>query len=104
MFTAAKKNTAAQQLRASLEQRIDRMARLNPTRIDNAAKLQQVIDRYNAGSLNIDTLFEELKQLAQSLTEEEERHVRGELTEEELALFDLLIKPEPELPRPKRPR
>lgn len=78
-------------------QRIDRMARLNPTRIDYAAKLQEVIDRYNAGSLNIDTLFDELKKLAESLTEEEERHVRAQLTEEELALFDLLTKPEPEL-------
>jgi Domain of unknown function (DUF3387) len=69
---------------------------MNPTRIDYAAKLQEVIDRYNAGTLNIDSLFEELKELAQSLTEEEGRHVREELTEEELALFDLLTRPEPE--------
>jgi type I restriction enzyme R subunit len=97
LFGSGKKNTAAQQLRAALEKRIDRMARMNPTRIDYAAKLQEVIDRYNAGSINIDTVFEELKELAQSLTEEEERHVREELTEEELALFDLLTKPEPVL-------
>jgi len=97
LFAAGKKNTAAQQLRAALENRIDRMARMNPTRIDYAAKLQDVIDRYNAGSLNIDSLFEELKELAQSLSDEEQRHVREELTEEELALFDLLTKPEPEL-------
>ena len=97
LFAAGKKHTASQQLRATLERQIDRLARLNPTRLDYAAKLQEVIDRYNAGSLNIDSLFEELKELAQSLTEEQERHVREELTEEELALFDLLTKPEPEL-------
>jgi len=97
LFSDGKKNTAAQRLRAALEQQIDYMARMNPTRIDYAAKLQDVIDRYNAGSLNVDSLFEELKELAQSLTVEQERHVREELTEEELALFDLLTKPEPEL-------
>ena len=97
LFAAGRRNTAAQQLRAALENRIDRMARMNPTRIDYAAKLQDVIDRYNAGSLNIDSLFEVLKELAQSLSDEEQRHVREGLTEEELALFDLLTKPEPEL-------
>ena len=97
LFSGGKKNMAAQRLRAALEKQIDHMARMNPTRIDYAAKLQEVIDRYNAGSLNVDALFEELKKLAQSLTVEQERHVREELTEEELALFDLMTKPEPEL-------
>ena len=60
LFAAGKRNTAAQQLRAALEKQIDLMARMNPTRTDYAAKLQEVIDRYNAGSLNIDSLFEEL--------------------------------------------
>jgi type I restriction enzyme R subunit len=97
LFGSGKKNTAAQQLRASLERKIDRLTRLNPTRVDYAAKLQEVIDRYNSGSANIDALFEELKDLARSLDDEQDRHVREELTEEELAIFDLLTRPEPAL-------
>jgi type I restriction enzyme R subunit len=38
-----------------------------------------------------------MKDFAGDLTEEERRHIREELSEEELALFDLLIKPAPEL-------
>ena len=71
--------------------------KLNPRRVDYAARLREAIDRYNAGSKNIEEFFEELKLLASSLTEEEERHVREGLTEEELAVFDLLTKPDPEL-------
>jgi len=97
LFASGKRNTAAQQLRTSLEKQIDRLARLNPTRIDYAAKLQEVIDRYNAGSLTIEVLFDELKELTQSLNDEQERHVREELTEEELTIFDLLTKPGPDL-------
>ena len=71
--------------------------RANPIRINYAAKLREVIDRHNSGAANIEAFFEELKELAASLTEEEERHVREELTEEELAVFDLLTKPDPTL-------
>jgi len=73
------------------------MIRENPSRIHYADKLQELIDRYNQGSKNIEEFFEELKKLAASLTEEEQRAVREELTEEELAVFDLLTKPDPTL-------
>src|SRR5205085_12095861 len=56
-----------------------------------------MIDDYNAGSQNIETFFTELKSFAQSLSAEEQRHIREGLTEEELALFDILTKPEPTL-------
>jgi type I restriction enzyme R subunit len=95
LFHAGRRNTAASRLRASLEQRLARMIRENPSRVEFAAKLQEVIDRYNQGSKNIEELFEELKVLAASLTEEEQRAVKEELSEEELAVFDLLTKPDP---------
>lgn len=97
LFRAGKKSTAAARLQANLEQRIERMARINPMRIDFAAKLQEIIDRFNAGVLNIEELFEELKTLSRDLTDEEARHVREGLSEEELAVFDLLTKPDPTL-------
>jgi type I restriction enzyme R subunit len=97
MFVIGKRNTAAARLQSSLEQRLARMIRANPGRVGFAEKLQEAIDRYNQGSKNIEEFFEELKQLAASLTDEEQRAVREELTEEELAVFDLLTKPDPEL-------
>jgi type I restriction enzyme R subunit len=44
-------------------------------------------------ALNIEELFTQLIDFAQSLTAEEQRSTREELTEEELALFDILMKP-----------
>jgi SAM-dependent methyltransferase len=40
--------------------------------------------------------------IARGLTEEEQRHIREGLTEEELALFDILSKPEPELTKAEK--
>jgi type I restriction enzyme R subunit len=96
-FAAGKRNTAGQQLRGALERKITEMIRLNPTRVDYAQKLKEMIDRYNSGSANIEEFFEQLKLFAQELNEEEQRAVAEAMTEEELALFDLLTKPEPTL-------
>ena len=97
MFSKGKRNTAVTRLRASLEQRIERMARLNSSRLNYGEKPAELIDRYNKGVASIEQLFEELKQLAAEMDEEEQRHAREGLSEEELALFDLLTKPEPAL-------
>lgn len=96
-FDTGRKNTAAQRLRGSVEQKLQDLIRVNPTRIDYAEKLQEMVDRYNEGSANIEEFFEQLKLFAEELTEEEMRAVREELSEEELTLFDLLTKPQPQL-------
>jgi type I restriction enzyme R subunit len=56
-----------------------------------------MIDEYNAGSKNIEEFFKEISEFAQGVNAEEKRHIRENLTEEELAIFDLLTKPEPHL-------
>jgi type I restriction enzyme, R subunit len=63
--------------------------------MDLLEKFQKMIEAYDAGSQNVDQFFEELLKFAQSLSEEEQRGIAEGLTEEELALFDLLTKPEP---------
>ena len=73
------------------------MAAANPTRLDLVEKLEELVDAYNAGAIDIDTFFESLKAFTASLDDEEKRHVREGLTEEELAIFDLLTHPEPKL-------
>ena len=60
-------------------------------------KFEALIESYNAGSQNIDDLFKELLALSRSLSDEEQRHGREQLTEEELTVFDLLTRPGPDL-------
>lgn len=93
-FEQGRKNTEAEKLRGSVNSKLRQMVRLNKTRTDYQEKLQTLIDEYNSGSLNIDLYFKELIKMAQELTEEEQRAVSEGLTEEELAVFDLLTKPE----------
>ena len=70
---------------------------LNRERIDFLEKFQKMIDAYNADSLNIEETVAELLRFAQGLREEERRAIGENLTEEELALFDILTRPEPAL-------
>ena len=91
------KNTDFEALKAAIRAKLHKLVRLNRTRADFAEKFEALIESYNAGSRNIEQLFEELLKLSNSLDEEQERHVRENLTEEELVIFDILTRPAPEL-------
>lgn len=86
------KNIEIADLRAFLEKKLAEMLDRNRTRRDFAERLQEIIDNYNAGSSTADADFAELIKFAQELREEEERHVRKGLTEDELEIYDLLCK------------
>ncbi len=92
-----RKNVELEQLKAAIRAQLEKLIRFNKTRADYAAKFEALIESYNAGSRNIDDLFKELVTLSRSLTDEESRHVREKLSEEELTVFDLLTRPEPDL-------
>jgi type I restriction enzyme R subunit len=77
-------------LRAFIQKKLDEMVRENVTRADFARRLQDIIDRYNAGCALAEHYHDELLEFAQGLKAEEERHIREGLTPEELELFDLL--------------
>ncbi|MHB1282328.1 MAG: type I restriction endonuclease subunit R [Metallibacterium scheffleri] len=96
-FAQGHKRTEVEKLRRLIEGRLNPMLQINPSRVDLAEKFQQLIDEYNAGSRNIEELFDELVQFARDLSAEEQRAVAENLSEEELALFDILTKPEPKL-------
>jgi type I restriction enzyme R subunit len=96
-FEKGRKRTEAERLRARIAQTIARLAELNKSRIDYAERLEQTIAEYNAGAINVQLYFEELLKLAQELNAEEQRAVSLGLTEAELALFDLLTRPGPDL-------
>ena len=73
------------------------MVELNRTRTDFSEKFEVLIESYNAGSRTIEALYQELLELTNSLNVEEHRHVRENMTEEELVIFDILTRPSPEL-------
>jgi type I restriction enzyme R subunit len=58
---------------------------------------EELIETHSNGSRNIDELFRELLTLTRALTDEQQRHVREQLSEEELTVFDLLTRPGPAL-------
>src|SRR3989338_7090877 len=86
------KNIAAESLSAELEEKIKEMARKNKIRKHFLDRLNSLIHEYNSGSRDLDAFFEELLVLAKELSEEDARAIKENLTEEELAIFDLLIK------------
>lgn len=96
------KNTDIEVLKAAIRARLERMIRLNKNRADFSEKFEELIDAYNAGSRSIEELFQELMALSCSLDEEENRHIRENLTEEELVILDILVRPAPELSTAER--
>jgi type I restriction enzyme, R subunit len=94
---ASRPRTATEKLREAAEKRAHEMASRNPTRVHLVEKLEKLVETYNLGSLDVEAFFEALKKLIAEMDEEERRATREGLTEDELAIFDLLSKPEPKL-------
>ena len=96
-FAKGRKRTEAEKLRAAVAAKVAMLARLNPTRIDWAERFQKMIEEYNAGSVNVEEFFKRLVEFTKALNEEERRAVAENLDEEQLAIYDLLMRPAPEL-------
>jgi type I restriction enzyme R subunit len=96
-FRQGRPRTAAQRLRSLLSARLTALVRLNPARVDLVERFEKLVADYNAGSINTETFFQELLKFTKTLSEEEGRSLAEGLTEEQLAIFDLLIRPAPDL-------
>ncbi|MEA3358654.1 MAG: DUF3387 domain-containing protein [Thermodesulfobacteriota bacterium] len=92
-FEQGQRRTEAEKLKGKISSKLNKMVRLNRTRMDYLERFQRMIYEYNAGSMNIDEFFKRLLSFAQGLNEEEKRGISEQLTEEELAIFDLLTRP-----------
>jgi type I restriction enzyme R subunit len=102
-FKASKhRNTDLEVLKAAIRAQLEKLLKLNKTRADFQAKFEELIESYNAGSRNIEDLFNELVSFSNSLSEEQQRHIRENMTEEELVIFDILTRPAPELSADER--
>jgi type I restriction enzyme R subunit len=96
------KNTDLEVLKAAIRAQLEKLIRLNKTRADYADKFEELIESYNQGSRNIEDLFNELLALSRALNDEQQRHARENMSEEELTVFDLLTRPGPELSAAER--
>ena len=101
-FEKSRKRIEAERLRGLINSKLAKMVRWNKSRMDYLERFQQMIDEYNAGSMNVDEFFRQLTEFARELNQEEKRSVGERLTEEELAVFDLLTKTDIELTKKDR--
>jgi type I restriction enzyme R subunit len=92
-----KQKTTLENLKSAIKRKIKELMQLNPMRESYLDKFEELVANYNAGDIDAEKFFLELVNLSRSLGEEENRHIREKLTEEELVIFDILTKPEPKL-------
>jgi type I restriction enzyme R subunit len=91
------KKTELEELKALIAAHLARMVQLNPTRADFREKFEALITSYNAGSRSVEEIYKQLLQLSLQLSQEQQRHIRENLIEEELAMFDILMQSAPDL-------
>ncbi len=101
-FQTEHKRVAAERLRGAINTKLAAMVRLNRSRMDYQAKFEQMIAEYNAGTIGVEDYFERLFDFVSDLDEEDQRPSAEDLSEEELAVFDLLTRHEPHLTVPER--
>lgn len=93
-FKTDHKRIEAERLRGLINQKLKQLVRLNKSRLNYSERFELLIDEYNAGSYNVETFFAKLVEFARDLTDEEKRGIAESLSEEELAVVDLLTRPE----------
>jgi len=91
------KNTDLESLKAAIHSKLEKLIQANKTRADFSEKFEELIESYNTGSRTIEEIFAELLNFTNTLNAEEERHVRENMSEEELVIFDILTRPAPDL-------
>ena len=92
---AKRKATALQDIRQIVEEKLEKMLLANPLRMDVYKRYSEIVADYNREKdrVTIEKTFEALVDLVANLDKEQRRATEEGLTEEELALFDLLQKP-----------
>lgn len=86
------KNIKIEDLKAFIEKILVQMQNKNVTRSKFSERYQKIIDKYNSQSNDAEYYFEQLEKLLEDLKVEQNRHTLEGLTDEELEIYDLLIK------------
>jgi len=91
-FKLGKKHIEIEKLHNLLKMKLERLIKLNPNRKKFAEIYRELVDQYNEGIYSVEEFFEELMGFIKSLEEEEKRALSENLEDEELTLYDLLLK------------
>ena len=89
-----RKNLLIKDLDVLVQERLSKMMTVNPSRVDYYVRYMDIIEAYNSEQdrSNIEKTFMDLMNLAQSMSEEQQRYVReGFTSDEELSIYDLLF-------------
>ena len=89
------KNLVLRDIQDLIQERLARLLAENPSRINFYERYQEIIKAYNQeqNRATIEKTFDDLMHLSQTLSDEEKRYVReGFKSDEELSLYDLLLK------------
>ena len=89
------KPSDAERLKNLIERKLQPMVLKNKTRQDLQQKFLELVEQYNLGAYTAEEFFNHLKEFINDLQHEEKRTVREGLTEEELAVYDLMIQDAP---------
>lgn len=90
-----KKNLVLRDLEAAIQQKLNDMLFVNPNRINYYEHYQKIIEDYNSEQdrAKIEKTFVDLMNLANQMSQEEQRYVReGFTSDEELSLYDMLFR------------
>lgn len=91
------KRSDVQDVKSVIEKRLKKMLEENPLRTDFRERFDEIIREYNKekDKNTIEATFEALMRLTAEMGEEEHRHVKEGLEDEQqLAVYDLLLKPD----------
>lgn len=88
------KHAALQDIRELVEKKLAEMLARNPKRMDYYKKYQMIVADYNREKdrATVEETFANVIKLVSEMDEELQRHVREGLSEEELTMFDMLLK------------
>lgn len=92
LIEAPYKAIEVEDLREFIEKALIQMINKNQGRVKFSERYRSIIDRYNAGGTENEDYYEQLLQLIEDLKKEQERPSLEGLSEEELEIYDLLIK------------
>ena len=93
-FKTEHKRTEAEKLKGAINSKIEQMVKLNNLRMNFFEKFQKLIADYNNAGVDLQPFIDNLIKLTSEIQHEEKRSFRENLSEEELAVFDLLTKPD----------
>lgn len=91
------KRSDVQDIKTVIENRLRKMLDQNPLRTDFQERFDEIVRDYNKekDKNTIEATFEALMRLTAEMSEEEQRHVKEGLeSEEQLAVYDMLLKPD----------